>query len=581
MKRTLSLLLTLLLVLMISSTAVAEEARPKGIIKVTDVGSIEGSAFYVYLPAELEDPSPMVTPIIYVYGDAPYTDEQSALDMITANGLDTIAEAEKAVVIAVNPVGETWGKADVDAFEAFMKHIFFIGGELPLTYHTLQYMIGEGSGATFINNYMAAHCKRIAAVMTIGGEIDNPVRQLPLPAYIVSGSQEVVDYYLAINDGSSQVPSGRGADQIVEALQAQWQIDETDEKTTYTFAANDVKKVIVSKSAAVELNADLIADCWNSLFRYTARVCLTANFWDFAGPRYNDESFVLVNRPNYEAAGMEVERVDGIGNGIWEDAAENYWYEFVPAAVQSAAEGESFPLVVCLHGRGDHPMYEAEFDGWSQVCIDNNLIMVSPNGSGDDELLALVDYMIDKYPVDTSRIYICGFSAGGNNTKSLAIAAPERFAAIAPQSAPAGPGLEDLIAKLGDYGYDLDLPMLVAGQAYESESTSYGGVYRWVDALKTICEVNEIAFPEGDMDYAHYPYWGFDVQDNVRLYPQYGLNLWQGYLYDTNNVPMLSLMHSELQTHTHYMGYAPYIWAWMSQFARDTETGMITYTANK
>ena len=44
----------------------------------------------------------------------------------------------------------------------------------------------------------------------------------------------------------------------------------------------------------------------------------------------------------------------------------------------------------------------------------------------------LVDEIIKKYEVDTSRIYLTGLSMGGFGTWSLASMHPERFAAIAP-----------------------------------------------------------------------------------------------------------------------------------------------------
>ena len=577
----LSLLLVTIALTIFAFGACAEIDLVEGasFTKVVNVDGIEGSSFYLYVPSVLENPSPMVTPVIYVYGNTSYANEQEAWDMITATGLNIIAEDEKAALIAVNPVGETWGKQDVEVFEGIMSYIFFTDGEVPLTYHTLQYLIGEGSGATFINNHMAAHSKRIAAVMTFGGEIDaNATKAFSVPAYIVSGSQKAVDYYISINDGSSQVPSGSGSKDTIAFLQESWLIEEAEGKTTYTFMPNDVKKVIVSNADATTLDAELIEDCWNSLFRYTARVCLTANFWDFKEGFYNDEEFVLVNRPNYKAANMEVIHVDGIGNGIWEDDATNYWYEFVPAAVKKAADGETFPMIICLHGRGDHPMYESEFDGWAQVCIDNDLIMVSPNSSGDTELLALIDYMIEKYPVDISHIYAVGFSAGSNNVRTLTMAAPERFAAIAPLSPPRGPFFTELVDVLQEYTYDIDVPMLIAGQAYESESTSYDGNYKWVAAVQEICQINDIAFDYSNSNFSKYPYWGFEIHDQIRLLPQYGIALWQGYLYDEAGVPMLSLMHSEEMTHTHYMGYAPYAWSYISQFSRNTETLESVYT---
>lgn len=548
--------------------------------QVTDVDGIEGSCFYLYVPSHMESPFPMITPVIYVYGDQPYESEEAAWDALTAAGLDVIAEEEQGAIIMVNPVGDEWGEEDIDVYEAIMSYISYVDGTVPLTYHSLQYAIGEGSGATFINNYLTENCQRLAAVMTFGGEIGTPYPLYALPAYIVSGSQEAVDYYINANDGTVVLPTSGRVDQVAEKIKGEWVTEDTEEKTTYTLSSNDVKKVIVSKAESETLDADLIADCWSSLFRYTTRACLTSNFWQMSSDQNPDE-FTLLKRPNYEEAGMEVVRVDGIGNGIWEDDEKNYWYEFVPAAVQEAMESgsdETFPLLMCFHGGGDHPIYEAESVGWAQLCIDNDIIMVSPNGGGAEQFNALMDYMIDKYPVDTSRIYAAGFSGGARSTLALSNAYPERLAAVAPQSCVAGPFYTDLMANIGNYDYDLDLPICVVGQGLETESTNHNGEYVWYDAIQIICDIDEIPQYEGELDYTQNPYWGFEVADEVRHSVQYGFAIWQGFKYDENGIPMLGLMHTEATTHTHYPGYAPLIWNWMKQFTRDTETLEVVYT---
>lgn len=57
-----------------------------------------------------------------------------------------------------------------------------------------------------------------------------------------------------------------------------------------------------------------------------------------------------------------------------------------------------------------------------------------PSGRHWDPLpvLALLDEIEEQYRIDTERIYVTGFSNGGNGTWRLAYAAPERFAALAP-----------------------------------------------------------------------------------------------------------------------------------------------------
>ena len=47
-------------------------------------------------------------------------------------------------------------------------------------------------------------------------------------------------------------------------------------------------------------------------------------------------------------------------------------------------------------------------------------------------LLAFLDFICETLPIDTQRVYLTGLSMGGTGTFMLAMAAPERFAAIAP-----------------------------------------------------------------------------------------------------------------------------------------------------
>ena len=361
-------------------------------------------------------------------------------------------------------------------------------------------------------------------------------------------------------------------------------------KTTHIFTYDDVKQVIVSKSDATSITAELVEDCWNSLFRYTSRLCLTTNCWQYTADNYNDATFTLVKCPNYETAGMEIVRVDPTEQSIWTDFGEvgssnyPYWYEFVSAAVQEAmANGtdETFALFLCFHGGGDHPMYEAESGGWAQLAIDNNLIMVAPNGSGAEQFNALIDYMIEKYPVDESRIYAQGFSGGAGSTVALSNAYPERLAAVAPQSRVSGPYYTELLDKLDTYGYDMDLPICVVGQGMETESTNNNYEYIWQDCIQIIMEINEISGPDLEtLNFVKYPYWGFETENELRYGAPFPFAIWTSELSDENGVPMLKLMHTEQTTHTHYPHYANLIWEWMQQFTRDTETHEVIYTPN-
>ena len=421
--------------------------------------------------------------------------------------------------------------------------------------------------------------------MTFGGEIGNPYPLYAVPAYIVSGTQKAVNFYRTVNDGNLLLPSSGRIDQIREHTLSQWSSERSADKTTFVFKANPVKKVIVSNALAkTRLDAKLIADCWESLFRYTTRTCLVANPFQFSNNVWNDAEYTLAARPNYKKAGMEVIKRDGVNNGIWASDAANYWYEFVPAAAQQAVARKSdakFPLMLCLHGGGDHPIYEAESNGWAQLAIDNNIIMVAPNGGGAEEYMKLVDYMIGKYPIDVSHIYVGGFSRGASETLAVTNAYPERFAAAAVMSCVRGPFYTKLQAARRNYKYDIDLPICVVGNGRETESTNYDEQYVWFDAIKGIYEINEIPQYEGKLDYSKYPYWGFPIEDERRFTVPTGFAIWRGFKYDAKGIPLVAAIHSEILTHTHYPEYAPLIWDWFKQFSRNTKTHEVMYTPAK
>lgn len=103
---------------------------------------------------------------------------------------------------------------------------------------------------------------------------------------------------------------------------------------------------------------------------------------------------------------------------------------------------KNFPLVLFLHGAGERgtDIEKVKTHGLPKLIHqgkDFPFIVVSPQCPDDifwntDILISLLDEVIAKYEVDTSRIYVTGLSMGGHGTWELAIRQPNRFAAIAP-----------------------------------------------------------------------------------------------------------------------------------------------------
>ena len=109
--------------------------------------------------------------------------------------------------------------------------------------------------------------------------------------------------------------------------------------------------------------------------------------------------------------------------------------------------GEHPALLIQLHGSGERGSSGEKLDrvlihGFPNIVNDENLkdcILILPQCTWDtfwvariESLKVFIDNMVERYSVDTDRIYLCGLSMGGYGTWYTAMAYPELFAAIAP-----------------------------------------------------------------------------------------------------------------------------------------------------
>lgn len=113
-------------------------------------------------------------------------------------------------------------------------------------------------------------------------------------------------------------------------------------------------------------------------------------------------------------------------------------------------ESRKYPLILFLHGKGEMgPMIERVCEHGTPRLVQSDpefrkkfgFIVLTPqiNGvMGMEEAraaqynVAVLDEVCKRYPVDTDRIYVTGFSFGGTGSWRTAIEFPDRFAAAAP-----------------------------------------------------------------------------------------------------------------------------------------------------
>lgn len=130
------------------------------------------------------------------------------------------------------------------------------------------------------------------------------------------------------------------------------------------------------------------------------------------------------------------------------DGTESPYVVFVPKDYDGTKE---YPVILFLHGAGETKQPNAKKDGKQPVEVgigpaikkrpDFQFITVIPRAEGfgwgadtanAKRALAMLDATMKEYKTDAKRQYLTGLSMGGMGTWSIAMAHPDRFAAIAP-----------------------------------------------------------------------------------------------------------------------------------------------------
>ena len=594
MKKLLSLILTLGLVLALGATALAapEEAPAEeppmeapaeevpapaepivpGIQYFEDAtigGEPVGGPFYVYGP---EHPhmydmlSSFLNGTVFLYPDKPVADEAAALALIQSLGLDENAESFPAYIVIPAPVnGESWSDADAELF--WNIQFWLAGGEITFAteppqgeyvrhvMNALLYVLGEGSGATFVNNVLSQNAQRIAGIATFGGEIDPDLPQgLAVPAYLVNASDDAVAYWKAANG-----------------------VDAEDGNVSYNSAY--VQKKVITAQGGDSFDKENVQTAWRDLLSRTMRLGVAVNV-------------VITTRDQSEWVLMDWLQLPEIGLNLhsfqWNaETGEAEYYDeymtkdidsvhvYVPEAVEQNPD-EAVPLVVVLHGMGDDPLNVVVGCGWAQKAVDENFIMIAPATEDTDYVMGLIDYVKSQYNIDPTRVYLTGFSMGGMNTSNIGKAHPEAFAAIAPMGSAGG----SVVEGFDNDAWDLPTSMIVGSIDVNNVSEDEDGnpmvtgiMDMGLDSIDQALAINGV--DAGERDYAANPFWGY-TPDNYYTVTDKDLE-WQFsdfYSADYKN-PVVQMVTLVGAAHSNADYMATVAWDFLKNFARAEDGSLV------
>lgn len=187
----------------------------------------------------------------------------------------------------------------------------------------------------------------------------------------------------------------------------------------------------------------------------TQRVVLRGNIHNAAVAALATLLLLLCSFTRTAMATEREERSTGARQTLIHNGIERSYLLRLPAKLRSGSA--KVPLVLVLHGGGGNADNAEAMTGFTRKAKKEGFIVVYPEGTGrgrnkrltwnaghccghamnnkvDDVgfINALIDQVIERYPVDPQRIYATGMSNGAMMTHRLGIELSNRLAAIAP-----------------------------------------------------------------------------------------------------------------------------------------------------
>lgn len=272
-----------------------------------------------------------------------------------------------------------------------------------------------------------------------------------------------------------------------------------------------------------------------------------------------------------ETAGLE----DTMNEIIYTTPDGETGYLYIPQSVLEHPENK-VPMVLMMMCTGGEAWQNAVACGWVDKALEEGIIVLAPvynNYATYSELpgiISAVEYAIEQYPVDTSRIYATGFSNGGAVAVAMASEHPQMFAAISSYG-----WMVDMRNRNADY----DMPFqVIQGTEEYTYATTSGAMAIMEDeqrAIRSLFLFNEMIDENTKPDYNAAPYWGYSPEDFSTINPD-GRE-WQvnNFYKDSYTAPFAQLVLIDGARHQPNSSEADVSWAFFRNFSRNSDGAII------
>ncbi|ORX42695.1 hypothetical protein BCR36DRAFT_587055 [Piromyces finnis] len=265
-------------------------------------------------------------------------------------------------------------------------------------------------------------------------------------------------------------------------------------------------------------------------------------------------------------------------------------YSYLPPSFNTT--NKKYPLVMALCCTTGNPQGEVISNGWDRIVEEEDIIVVSPTYnnyatySETKYIKSVIDDAIQRYPIDTERIYSTGFSNGGALSVAMVSTYPTLLAGIS--------AMGWMISMNKNNHFDDKIPfLLIQGTKEYTQKTESGDMAIMDDeiaALDDLFTYNNMKEKDIKPDYKRVPFWGYEPDKKEIKYIDHKDYEWDGkfiknktnvkweinYFYADNfKRPFAELILVNESKHTPHDCNARFAWNFFSGFKRTKEGKLI------